>query len=74
MQKDLWEAAWYLQGLSPVAQQERIHPQAGDTGGLGEEDALEKEMATHCSIPAWRTPWTGAWLAAGSTLLDTFTQ
>ena len=20
--------------------------------------SLEKEMATHCSIPAWRTPWT----------------
>ena len=22
------------------------------------EDPLEKEMATHCSILAWRTPWT----------------
>ena len=22
------------------------------------EDTLEKEMATHCSIPAWRIPWT----------------
>ena len=22
------------------------------------EDALEKEMATHSSILAWRTPWT----------------
>ena len=22
------------------------------------EDPLEKEMATHSSIPAWRTPWT----------------
>ena len=23
------------------------------------EDPLEKEMATHSSIPAWRIPWTG---------------
>ena len=22
------------------------------------EDALEKEMATHSTIPAWRIPWT----------------
>ena len=22
------------------------------------EDPLEKEMATHFSIPAWRIPWT----------------
>ena len=25
---------------------------------LGQEDALEEGMATHSSIPAWRTPWT----------------
>ena len=25
---------------------------------LGQEDALEKEMATHCSILAWEMPWT----------------
>ena len=25
---------------------------------LGGEDPLEKGMATHSSIPAWRTPWT----------------
>ena len=24
---------------------------------LGWEDALEKGMATHCSIPTWRTAW-----------------
>ena len=24
---------------------------------LGQEDPLEKEMATHCSILAWRIPW-----------------
>ena len=25
---------------------------------LGSEDPLEKEMATHSSILAWRIPWT----------------
>ena len=25
---------------------------------LGQEDSLEKEMATHSSIPAWESPWT----------------
>ena len=25
---------------------------------LGGEDPLEKEMATHSSIPAWKIPWT----------------
>ena len=24
---------------------------------LGQDDPLEKEMATHCSILAWRIPW-----------------
>ena len=30
---------------------------------LGGEDPLEKEMATHSSVLAWRIPWTGAWWA-----------
>ena len=25
---------------------------------LGQEDPLEKKMATHCSILAWEIPWT----------------
>ena len=25
---------------------------------LGQEDALEEEMATHANIFAWRIPWT----------------
>ena len=25
---------------------------------LGQEDPVEKEMATHSSIPAWKIPWT----------------
>ena len=24
----------------------------------GQEDPLEKEIATHSSIPAWEIPWT----------------
>ena len=32
---------------------------AGDLGStLGREDPLEKGMATHSSILAWRLPWT----------------
>ena len=27
-------------------------------GSLGQEDPLEKEMATRSSILAWKTPWT----------------
>ena len=25
---------------------------------LDQEDPLEKEMATHSSVPAWEIPWT----------------
>ena len=32
---------------------------AGDlVQSLGEEDSLEKEMATHSRILAWKIPWT----------------
>jgi len=35
-------------------------PAMGETGvqSLGQEDPLEKEMATHSSILAWKIPWT----------------
>ena len=32
--------------------------EAQETQSLGWEDPLEKEMATHSSILAWRIPWT----------------
>ena len=41
---------------------------------LGWEDPLEKGMATHSSILAWRIPWTeepGRLLSMGSKELDT---
>ena len=33
---------------------------------LGQEDPLEKDMATHASILVWRIPWTEepGWLQA----------
>ena len=41
---------------------------------LGQEDPLEKEMATDSSILAWRTPWTeepGGLQSMGSQEVDT---
>ena len=38
------------------------------------EDPLEEEMATHCSILAWRIPWTeelGGVQSMGNTQLNT---
>ena len=40
---------------------------------LGREDPLEKEMATHSSILAWKIPWTeepGRLLSMGSQMSD----
>ena len=38
--------------MNPPAMQETL------VGFLGGEDSLEKGMATHSSILAWRVPWT----------------
>ena len=35
----------------PEIQETQLQP-------LGQEESLEKEMATHSSISAWRIPWT----------------
>ena len=45
---------------SLVAQAAKNPPAKQETRGrsLDEEDPLEKEMATHSIIPAWRIPWT----------------
>ena len=45
---------------SLVAQTVKNLPTVRETGvrSLGWEDPLEKEMATHSSILAWRIPWT----------------
>ena len=43
----------------PVAQLIKNPPAMRETWvqSLGWEDLLEKEKATHSSIPAWRIPW-----------------
>ena len=53
---------------------------------LGQEDPLEKVMANHSSILAWRIPWTdqysclenpmdrGAWRATGHRVTNSWTR
>ena len=43
-----------------VAQMVKRLPAMRETGvqSLGREDPLEKDMATHSSIHAWKIPWT----------------
>ena len=50
-----WETGIYI-----LAQRLKGLPAMQETWvrSLGREDALEKEMATHSSILAWRIPWT----------------
>ena len=45
---------------SLVAQRVKHLPAMQETWvrSLGQEDPLEKEMATHSSILAWKIPWT----------------
>ena len=51
---------FYLFWVSLVAQRLKHLPAMRETQvqSLGWEDPLEKEMATHSSIHAWRIPWT----------------
>ena len=52
--------AHYLSWASLVAQTVK-HPTAMQetrVRSLGQEDPLEKEMAAHSSILAWKIPWT----------------
>ena len=46
-------ASWVAQMVRnlPAMQETRVQ-------SLGQEDPLEKGMATHSSILAWRIPWT----------------
>ena len=45
---------------SPVAQMAKHLPTVRETWvrSLGQEEPLEKEMATHSSTLAWKIPWT----------------
>ena len=49
---ELW-ASWEAQTVKNPSAIEETQVQS-----LGQEDALEKGMATHSSIFAWRIPWT----------------
>ena len=56
---------------SQVAQMVKYRPAMWEAGvrSLHQEDPLEKGMATHSSILAWRIPWTeepGGLLSMGS--------
>ena len=50
----------YLNRASLVAQMVKYPPAMQETQvqSLGQEDPLEKGMATHSSILVWRIPWT----------------
>ena len=49
-----------IKGASLVAQMVKSLPVMRETQvqSLGQEDPLEKEMATHSNILAWKIPWT----------------
>ena len=55
------EVGLYLLRASLVARSGKNLPAVQETWvqSLGWEDPLEKEMATHSSILAWKIPWTG---------------
>ena len=48
-------------GLISLAQRLKCLPAMWENWvqSLGREDPLEKEMATHSSILAWKIPWKG---------------
>ena len=55
-----------ISGASLIAQTVKNLPELQETQVLclGREDPLEKEVAIHSCILAWRIPRTGAWWAA----------
>ena len=58
--QDLLRFPCYLTKASLVAQMVKYLPAMQETWfqSLGQENPLQKEMATHSSILAWRIPWT----------------
>ena len=49
-----------MSGIQRMTQRVKNTPAMQETWvlSLGWKDPLEKRMATHCSIVAWRIPWT----------------
>ena len=73
-----------MKGASLVAQMVKNLPEMWETQvqSLGQEDPLEKGMATHSSILGWEIPWTeepgglqsmGSQRVGHSWVTDTFT-
>ena len=56
----IFNMVYYIQWTSLVAQMVKNLPAMEEIWvlSLGQEDLLEKGMATYFSIIAWRTPWT----------------
>ena len=50
---DLYRASLVAQTVKNLSEM-----QGTQVWSLGQEDPLEKEMAAHSSILAWRIPWT----------------
>ena len=51
IQYSVIEFPWWLSNNLPVMQETQVQ-------SVGQEDPLEKEMATHSIILAWEIPWT----------------
>ena len=45
------ELPWWLSGICLPIQETQVQ-------SLGQEDPLQKEIATHFSLLAWEIPWT----------------
>ena len=63
-------------GISLVAQTAKNLPAMQDTqvGSLGQEDPLEKGLATHSSILFWKNPMErGSWWATGHGITESDT-
>ena len=60
MQMQIMRRYMVIIWASLVAQRLKRLPARWETWvrSLGWEDPLEKEMATHSSMPSWRSPWT----------------
>ena len=60
IEETLLKDCYIIKRTSLVAQMVKNLPVMQETQvqSLGQEDPLEKEMATHSSVLAWRIPWT----------------
>jgi len=58
---ELWKNSYCLpspEGFPDGSAGKEFTCTSGDTRDMDRGDPLEKEMAIHCSILSWKTPWT----------------